>query len=464
MWIASPASTNAWRRLLLLWWLRLWPWHSCVVCPTEGCLLDSSFQQLGAFGFCSTRVAKTSTSFRRPSSFLAPAMSTAPTRGVTATTNRSPISVSSSSTAPLLPSSVSSVSSSSRRQWFQQFAAILAGVGSSGFLAGAVDASSPIANAAAELPLAWRDYTKLAPLGNPKGSSRGSTSSSIGEGNNNNKKTTGLSLGEIAARLAVDLSQGHAGTGGYFLTGDLDESIFRDDCVFVDPTNRVSSLAQYRSALRILFDPTQSEIQLLPLNEGSNNSSNDDGNDSNNNNRSIRQRVSSTSSSPSTSSLLRVDATARTITAKIRSRGALQLPWHPYVTAYESIIVYSVDPSGLIAQQSQTWPSKTATKALQESFTPGWFRPPPQSTRPVPAAEPPAVTQLFRAVNGRRPYEYTSEERAEINQLIETVVASENTKNKFQPDWLYGKWMLVYLQPGPTGIGIDRRIPFFSRI
>jgi hypothetical protein len=41
--------------------------------------------------------------------------------------------------------------------------------------------------------------------------------------------------------------------------------------------------------------------------------------------------------------------------------------------------------------------------------------------------------------------------------LIDRIVDEKYT---WKPERLPGKWMLVYLQPGPDGGGIDRRIPF----
>lgn len=213
----------------------------------------------------------------------------------------------------------------SRRKWFRHLGYVAATVTTSIGPCRAAESSSPN-----ELPLILRDFTKLAPLG------RRSSSSLTG-------KELNVSLEDLSSRLAVDLSSGHTGQGGYFISGDLDESIFRDDCVFVDPTNRVSSLTQYRNALRILFDPSESQVQLVKP--------------------------------------MSVNHEENTIEATIRSRGVLQLPWRPYITAYESRIIYSVDENGLILEQSQTW-SKSASRALQETFTPGLFRPAPQFTFP----------------------------------------------------------------------------------
>ena len=269
--------------------------------------------------------------------------------------------------------------------------------------------------AAGELPMALRSYTKLAPLG---------AATSAKDRDTLKDKTLNLSLQQLASRLEIDLVSGHTGQGGYFVSGDLDESIFRSDCAFVDPTNRVDSLSQYRKALQILFDPQESYVQLVQP--------------------------------------MAINKKERTLTATIRSRGVLQLPWRPYITSYESTIVYRVDDNGLLAEQSQVW-SKSAGKALQESFTPSFNRPAPKSNLAQTERESMAVTQLFGMVNGRRPYEYTDSERSEIAQLIDQVVTDETNpkkNNDFHPEYLPGKWMLVYIQPGPTGVGIDRRTPF----
>lgn len=319
----------------------------------------------------------------------------------------------------VLPSLGAVGTSSSRRSWISNVL-----VGTATVFSTQWTILPEQACASEELPSFLRDYTKLVPLG----STTRSTGTQI------DTKTTGLSLQEIASRLSNDLTQGATGQGGYFLTGDLSTEIFRDDCIFQDPTNRVSSLSQYQTALRILFDPHSSVVELiepLQLNE---------------------------SSSP------------RTITGRIRSRGYLRfLPWKPYVTAYESTIVYSVDEDGLIVRQDQTW-SKDALKALQESFTPSWVDQAPKSHRATPDSEPKAVTRLFQMINGRRPYEYSNEERQEIDALIHEIVvhsqaddddkAGSAAATTFDRSLFPGTWILAYLQPGPNGAGIDRRIPF----
>jgi hypothetical protein len=82
-----------------------------------------------------------------------------------------------------------------------------------------------------------------------------------------------------------------------FREGDISTEIFRDDCEFVDPTNAVSSLSRYQKALKILFDPDRSYVQLLGK--------------------------------------LEIDDAKNQITARIRSGGVLKLPWSPRISSYE---------------------------------------------------------------------------------------------------------------------------------
>ena len=123
--------------------------------------------------------------------------------------------------------------------------------------------------------------------------------------------------------------------------------------------------------------------------------------------------------------------------------------------APKSTIIYKVDENGLIESQAQGW-SKSAYEALKETFTPSTLSA-PYSNLPRPKNEPAEVTKLFDLVNGRRTDEYLQEERFEIASLIDQI---DNAHYEWNKEDLNGKWALVYLQPGPEGGGIDRRIPF----
>ena len=244
------------------------------------------------------------------------------------------------------------------------------------------------------------------------------------------KNAKGRTLQDVATQLTVDLTMGSHGEGGYFLTGDLTRELFKDDCVFEDPTTSVNNLDKYQNVLKkFLFEPPpKSSVELLGP--------------------------------------LQIDETSRTISGRLRSRGYLKLPWKPYIKAYETTITYTVNDDGLISKQSQYW-SKPASTALLETFTPSWTDPPPKSSLGSSSNsklflenEPAPVKKLFEYVNGRRPNEYSDEERSEIDDLI-TQIVSLPPKDIIQSSKsLSGKWILSYLQPGRDGAGIDRRIPF----
>mmetsp|Transcript_4853 Transcript_4853/g.5397 ORF Transcript_4853/g.5397 Transcript_4853/m.5397 type:complete len:439 (-) Transcript_4853:95-1411(-) len=273
-----------------------------------------------------------------------------------------------------------------------------------------ISSSNSAASGNDELPSIVRGIS-LAPLGKPQ---------------RFQNKTLNLSLEELANRLTNDLILGASGEGGYFLTGDLSLDIFKDDCVFSDPTNQVASLSRYQNALKILFDPAVSQVQLV--------------------------------------SPLVINEQKKTISGRIRSRGYLKLPWKPFVSAYETDIVYTIDgTTGLISQQDQVWDSKSTYKALKETFTPSILDPPPMSQQmePTPSGlEPIEVTKLFQYTNGRRPNEYTNQERQEIAKLIDIIVTNNDNSNDFRSELFPGRWIVAYLQPGAGGGLIDRRIPY----
>ena len=161
-----------------------------------------------------------------------------------------------------------------------------------------------------------RKYSALAPLGD---------ATAVG------KKRTGLSLDELAASLKRDLTVGATGKGGYFVSGDLSQEIFRDDARFSDPTNVAEGLSRYIKALGLLFDPACSSVELL--------------------------------AGPTP------DAATRTIYAELRSSGTLKLPWRPQVRPWTSYMTWTIDADGLIAEQSQTW-DITPAEALGQTFNP----------------------------------------------------------------------------------------------
>ena len=66
--------------------------------------------------------------------------------------------------------------------------------------------------------------------------------------------------------------------------------------------------------------------------------------------------------------------------------------------------------------------------------------------------------QLYAMVANHRPSDFTAvKERHVIDTLIEQLASLEAP---WKEEQLSGTWRLSYLQLGPTGVGVDRRIPF----
>ena len=73
------------------------------------------------------------------------------------------------------------------------------------------------------------------------------------------------------------------------------------------------------------------------------------------------------------------------------------------------------------------------------------------------ALEPTAADRLYAAVQERRPTDWREAERPQIDALIDEL---ERLHAPWKQSELRGRWRLAYLQPGPDGAGVDRRIPF----
>ena len=76
---------------------------------------------------------------------------------------------------------------------------------------------------------------------------------------------------------------------------------------------------------------------------------------------------------------------------------------------------------------------------------------------PSRSRAPGAADELYELVRTRRPSQWEDSERARIDALVSEVVAQNAP---WPRAGLVGKWRLAYLQPGPKGEGVDRRIPF----
>jgi hypothetical protein len=141
-------------------------------------------------------------------------------------------------------------------------------------------------------------------------------------------KRRGLSMAELQAILHDDLVERQ-----YYVTGRLSSCVYADRCLFdgPDPDMPVRDVQRYSDALRGLFDPSSSRIELIEL----------------------RQHGD------------------RSFVADWRLEGALQLPWHPAIKPFTGSTLYELDEEGLICSHTETW-SISALDAFVSVLFPSW--------------------------------------------------------------------------------------------
>ena len=108
---------------------------------------------------------------------------------------------------------------------------------------------------------------------------------------------------------------------GYYITGMLTKSIYRDDCFFdgPDPDMPVRGLKKYLLSASNLFDRKHSRADI------------------------IRPVVLTQSDSE------------RTIQVFWRLEGVLNLPWHPHMKPWTGNTVYHLDKDGLVERHVEQW-------------------------------------------------------------------------------------------------------------
>jgi len=146
-------------------------------------------------------------------------------------------------------------------------------------------------------------------------------------------KTCNLPLELVMQGVHRDLVEGQ-----YYVSGRLSQQFYDDACFFdgPDPDMPVRSLGRYQDALRGLFDPTKSTLELA------------------------RMEV--------------VDANA--FVAHWRLSGHLKLPWRPAIKPYAGCTLYETSPeSGLIVSHTETW-SISALEAFVSTAFPSFGAPP----------------------------------------------------------------------------------------
>ena len=125
---------------------------------------------------------------------------------------------------------------------------------------------------------------------------------------------------------------------GYYITGRLNTTIYRDDCFFdgPDPDMPVKGLRKYLNAASQLFDTATSTAELLSLDILDQPTKNDETEDDEDNH----------SSSTSTTTM---------IVANWKLQGVLHLPWHPTLPVWTGRTVYHFDDEHLIYKHEEFW-------------------------------------------------------------------------------------------------------------
>lgn len=123
---------------------------------------------------------------------------------------------------------------------------------------------------------------------------------------------------------------------GYYITGRLNTTIYRDDCLFdgPDPDMPVRGLRKYTNAASHLFDHATSTAELLSI-----------------------EAVSDT------------NAKIPVVEARWRLQGVLHLPWHPRLPVWTGRTTYHFDDEGLIYHHEEEWDISVA-QAFMETLWP----------------------------------------------------------------------------------------------
>lgn len=151
--------------------------------------------------------------------------------------------------------------------------------------------------------------------------------------------TTEAAATTTTVQLAVDALADAFERRQYYVTGDLPEGLFDDQCVFIDPTTRVVGAKKYANVVAKLFDGAHSRADLLSIAPG---------------------------------------VEPSTVELKWRLEGQLALPGNPPIKAYTGSTLYRLDPAGKVREQVESW-DVSAFDAFASSFLPKalWTGAPP---------------------------------------------------------------------------------------
>jgi len=138
----------------------------------------------------------------------------------------------------------------------------------------------------------------------------------------NNKREIKSNPNTANAAVGCTTTHNHHHHVGYYITGKLNNTIYRDDCLFIgpDPDMPVHGLRKYLSAASKLFHHKQSFADLLDLQIIKDNEKNE-----------------------------------RMIVAYWRIGGVIMLPWKPRIKPYTGKTEYYIDNDGLIYLHKETW-------------------------------------------------------------------------------------------------------------
>jgi hypothetical protein len=138
------------------------------------------------------------------------------------------------------------------------------------------------------------------------------------------QKTRYLSISDITRQIQKDWIGGtHGQEKGYYITGKLDSTIYRDDCLFTspDPDMPVRGLRKYLNAASHLFDPKLSDASLLSISSDEHGGMKGYG----------------------------------MIEVTWRLGGVIQLPWHPTVEPWTGKTRYHLNEEHLIYLHEESW-------------------------------------------------------------------------------------------------------------
>jgi len=160
-------------------------------------------------------------------------------------------------------------------------------------------------------------------------------------------KTRGLPLAAVMDVVRRDFEQGQ-----YYVSGRLSQAIYHDSAFFdsPDPDMPVRSLQRYSDALKGLFDPALSSIELVSMHA--------------------------------------CDEHERSFIAHWRLTGHLKLPWRPAIKPYAGATRYELDDDMLIVAHTESW-SISVFDAFASTVWPSFGAPAAPSVAEHVFVEPP---------------------------------------------------------------------------